>query len=326
MSDATVYCELCFRGCVIAPGESGNCRVRYNLNGELVSLTYGKPSAVHVDPIEKKPLYHFLPGTRAFSIATVGCQGHCLYCQNWELSQTNPEDAETIDLPPEKVASDAAKSGSKTVAYTYTEPGAYYEYTFDTAVLVKRRGLKNILVTAGYLNEKPQRELMQHIDGATITLKGNKKFYEKIVAASLKQVQRYIKTAVASKVHVEIVNLIVPTLNDSKEDLAWLIGWIASELGPNVPLHFLRFFPMYKLASLYPTPAGTLFDAARMAIDAGINYVYIGNLPNAQEFNNTRCPKCKTMLIERRGFLAPDVRLSNGSCPKCGEKIPGVWR
>lgn len=325
MGGDILQCELCFRSCVIMPGGRGNCRVRYNLNGELVSLVYGKPCAVHVDPIEKKPLYHFLPGTKIFSIATVGCNNHCVFCQNWEISQAKPEDVKNEDLPPDAVAENAVSSGCKSVAYTYTEPSVFYEYAYDSSVAAKKRGLKNVLVTAGSLNEKPARELLRQVDAATINIKGNEEFYQRYVHSSLKQTQNYIKFAIEEKVFVELVNLIIPTLNDKKEDVEWVVKWILDTLGPNIPLHFLRFHPMYKLVNLYPTAAETLLDAARMSKDMGLKYVYVGNLPS-DEFEHTRCPKCGELLIERHGFLKPDVRLKNGSCPKCGEKIPGIWR
>lgn len=325
MSDGLVQCELCFRYCVIAPGERGSCRVRYNRNGELISLVYGKPCAVHIDPIEKKPLYHFLPGTRIFSIATAGCNGHCLFCQNWEISQRAPEETKNEDLPPDAVVEGAVKEGCPSIAYTYTDPNIFYEYTYDTSALAKKRGLRNVLVTAGFLNEKPQRELMKVVDAATIDLKGNEEFYEKIVLAKLKPVQQYIKIAKEEGIFFEIVNLIVPTLNDKKEEIAWLIKWILDNVGPDVPFHLLRFFPMYKLANLYPTPAETLMEAGYMARDMGMRYVYIGNMPTG-DFDNTKCPKCSETLIERRGYLKPTIHLKDGKCFKCGEKIPGVWK
>lgn len=325
MSANLVRCELCFRLCTLAPGEHGNCRARYNLDGELVSLVYGKPCSVHVDPIEKKPLYHFLPGSRIFSIATAGCNGHCLFCQNWEISQRNPEEVPTENLPPADVVKEAVAADCRSVAFTYTDPSVFFEYAYDSSVLAKKGGLRNVLVTAGFLNEKPQRELMKVTDAATIDLKGNEAFYEKIVLAKLKPVQNYIRIAAQEKIFIELVNLIVPTLNDKPAEIREVLSWVLGELGPDVPMHFLRFFPMYKLANLYPTPAETMIDAARMAEDMGMHYVYVGNLPTG-EFENTKCPKCKDVMIERRGYRTPTVRLKDGRCPKCNETIPGVWR
>ena len=320
-----VRCELCFRYCTIAPGERGDCRVRYNLDGKLVSLVYGKPCAVHIDPMEKKPLYHFLPGSPVFSIATAGCNGHCLYCQNWEISQRRPEETDNVDLPPAAVVDAAIRNGCNSIAYTYTDPNIFYEYTYDTSVIAKERGLRNVLVTAGFLNEKPLRELARVIDAANVDFKGNAAYYEKVVLAKLRPVQDYIKIAIQEGIFVELTNLIVPTLNDKKEDIVWLVKWVLDELGPDVPLHFSRFHPMYRLTHLYPTPAETLLEAARMAEDLGVHYVYIGNMP-AGEFEHTRCPKCKETVIRRRGYRRPEVYLVDGKCPKCGQRIPGVWR
>jgi len=325
MSAGSVTCELCFRQCTMRPGERGNCRARYNLNGELVSLVYGKPCAVHVDPIEKKPLFHFLPGSRAFSIATAGCNGHCVFCQNWEISQSNPEDVKSVDLPPAAVVEEAIASSCRSVAYTYTDPNIFYEYTYDTAKIARSKGVKNVLVTAGFLNEKPLRELARYADAANLDIKGDADFYRKYVKAELKPVQDYARIAKEEGIFLELTNLIVPTLNDSKSQLEWLVKWTLDNLGPDVPLHFSRFFPLYKLTNLYPTPEETLFDAANMAYDMGMRYVYVGNIPS-DEFQNTHCPKCKDDVVIRHGYTQPLVKLVDGRCPKCGEKIPGVWR
>jgi pyruvate formate lyase activating enzyme len=325
MPNLDVICELCFRGCRIPPGGRGDCRVRYNRGGELVSLVYGKPCAVHIDPIEKKPMFHFLPGSKSFSIATAGCNGHCVFCQNWEISQANPEDAENHDLPPEKVVEGAEGAGCRSIAYTYTDPNVFYEYTYDTAKVAKRRGIRNVLVTAGFLNEKPLRGLARYADGANLDIKGDGEFYTKYVKAELRPVQDYARIAKGEGIFLELTNLIIPTLNDSKQKLEWLVKWVLDELGPDVPLHFSRFFPMYKLTNLYPTPAETLFDAARMAYGAGMRYVYVGNIPSG-EFENTKCPKCGDTVVKRQGYTQPEVRLVGGACPKCGERIPGIWR
>ena len=325
MSTGAVTCELCFRRCTMKPGERGDCRARYNLKGELVSLVYGKPCAVHVDPIEKKPLFHFLPGSKAFSIATAGCNGHCVFCQNWEISQSNPEDVHSIDLPPDKVVQGAKDSESRSIAYTYTDPNIFYEYAYDTSRLARKAGIRNVMVTAGFLNEKPLRELAIYSDAANVDLKGNAEFYKKYVKAELKPVQDYIRIALEEHVHVEITNLVVPTLNDSKADTDWLIKWTLDNCGPDVPLHFSRFFPMYKLTNLYPTPSEILMDAAHAAYDLGMHYVYVGNIPSG-ELQNTRCPKCNETVIVRHGYTQPEVKLIDGKCPKCSNAIPGVWR
>lgn len=325
MTGNIVQCELCFRYCRIPPGEKGDCRVRFNLDGELITLVYGKPCAVHIDPIEKKPMFHFLPGSRSFSIATAGCNGHCLFCQNWEISQKAPEDTQNVDMLPEAVVAEAAKSGCESISYTYTDPSIFYEYALDTSRIAKARGLRNVLVTAGFLNEKPLRELCKDVHAANVDLKGNAEFYKNVVKGNLRPVQDYIKIAIAEGVFVELTNLIVPTMNDGEDDIKWLVGWVLEAIGPDVPLHFSRFHPMYKLANLYPTPSETMFMAAETAEKMGIHYVYVGNL-YAGKYENTRCPSCKETVITRMGYMKPDVRLREGRCPKCNTKIPGIWR
>ncbi len=319
-----IVCELCPHFCRIAPGERGQCLVRYNRDGKLISLVYGKPCAVHLDPVEKKPMFHFLPGTRIFSIATAGCNLHCKNCQNWEISQRRPEETRNENLSPREVVEGAIRAGCKSVAYTYTDPSIFFEYTVDASRLAHSRGLKNVLVTAGYLNEKPMEEIFTVTDGANIDLKGNDAFYQRIVGGRVEYVMRYIKKAVASSVFVELTNLIIPTLNDKKEDVRWLIRWILDEVGPEVPLHFSRFFPMYQMTNLYPTPKQTLEDAAAMAYDMGMHYVYVGNVvPN--KYENTRCPSCKKDVITRQGYMILSNDVVNGRCTFCKHKIPGVW-
>jgi pyruvate formate lyase activating enzyme len=325
MSDKEVFCELCPRGCHIQPGRHGFCRVRYNRNGELITLVYGKACSAHIDPIEKKPLFHFLPSSLVFSIATAGCNLNCLYCQNWDISQKYPDEIDNFNLPPAEVVKQAKKYRCPSIAYTYTEPCTFYEYAVDSSALSRKSGLKNVLVTAGYLNDKPAREALSVADGASITLKGNDEFYRKIVSGTVAPVKRYIKTAVKMGVHVEIIHLVVPTLNDRMEDLKEIASWVLNELGPDVPLHFTRFFPLYKLTNLYPTPFATLIDAAKMAEGLGIHYVYVGNTP-PNEFENTKCPGCKKIVIRRMGFRVLEINMNNVYCKFCNTKIKGVWK
>jgi pyruvate formate lyase activating enzyme len=325
VSDKEVTCELCPRGCHIQNGRHGYCRARFNNEGTLVSLVYGKPCSAHIDPIEKKPLFHFLPSSKVFSIATAGCNLHCLYCQNWDISQKYPDETDSFDLMPEAVVHEALTNHCPSVAYTYTEPCTFYEYALDSGVIARKKGIKNVLVTAGYLNEDPAREIFAVTDGASITLKGNAQFYRDVVGGTRAPVERYIKTALKSGVHVELIHLVVPTMNDKPEELREIVSWIANELGPDVPLHFSRFFPLYKLANLYPTPMATLLDAAHMAVDMGLHYVYVGNTPPT-EFENTKCPRCKKAVIRRTGFEVIEMNLENGRCKFCKESIPGVWK
>jgi len=320
-----VKCELCPRECVLGQNQRGGCRSRINYKGELVTLVYGKPCAVHKDPIEKKPLFHFLPGSYAFSIATAGCNLHCKFCQNWEISQVNPEDTNNNDLPPERVVELAVSSGCRTIAYTYSEPVIYYEYTYDTSALARRKGIKNVLVTAGFINEKPLRKLCRVIDGANIDIKAfSEDFYREICSGSLEPVLKACKISVEMGVMVEITNLVVPTLNDRPEMIKQLCGWIIQNLGPDTPLHFSRYFPLYQLRSLPPTPAETLSMAREIALAEGLDYVYIGNV-EVPEADNTYCPSCKKLLVRRQGYFVSEVNIAAGKCGYCQAKIKGVW-
>jgi pyruvate formate lyase activating enzyme len=322
---AAIRCELCPRECVLGPWQRGDCRVRISDGHKLVTLVYGKPCAVNVDPVEKKPMFHFLPGSGAFSIATAGCNLHCKYCQNWDISQSNAEDTKNADVPPEEVVELALRSRCASIAYTYSEPIVFYEYVYDTAKLAKRRNVRNIMVTAGFINEGPLRELCPLIDGANVDLKGfTEDFYREICSGRLDTVKRTLQIMMEEGVFVEITNLIVPTLNDNMEDVRRMCAWIASELGAGVPLHFSRFHPTYQLKGLHPTPVSTLERAADIASTEGLDYVYIGNVPGSGH-ENTRCPKCSRLLIGRLGYSVTELNLSRGRCNFCGEAVPGVW-
>ncbi len=254
-----VKCQLCPKGCVISEGHRGDCRVRENRDGKLYTFVYGNPCAVHVDPIEKKPFYHFLPTSRALSIATAGCNLHCLYCQNWTISQIPPEEADNYDLPPEEVVRYAQQTGSQSIAYTYAEPVAFYDYMLATAKVGRPKGMKSVVVSAGYINPAPLRELCQAVDAIKIDLKGfNEEFYEKVCFATLGPVLKAIKTIYEEGIHLEIVNLVVPTLNDDVGELRELARWIMANVGPDVPTHFSRFYPQYQLKNLPPTPVETV--------------------------------------------------------------------
>lgn len=320
-----VQCRLCPKACVIRPGQSGDCRIRVNLDGRLVAVTYGHPCAVHVDPIEKKPLFHFLPGTASFSLATVGCNLHCKNCQNWEISQQNPETSTAVALPPEAVPKLAREYGCASVSYTYTEPIAYYEYTRDCAVRCRAQGLRNVLVTAGYVNREPWKALCQHVDAANIDLKAfSDRFYREVCDATLAPVLDALVTARETGVLVEVTNLVIPTLNDRDDDFRPLCRWVKENLGADTPLHFSRFFPHYQMRHLPPTPLETLLRARQIAEAEGLHYVYIGNIltPDA---GNTRCPNCRRLLVARRGFAVLENAIRDGRCPDCGKEIYGVW-
>jgi pyruvate formate lyase activating enzyme len=319
-----VQCELCPNGCVMKEGQHSRCRARMNKGGSLYSLVYGKPCAVHVDPIEKKPFFHFLPGTTAFSIATAGCVLSCKFCQNWQISQAKPEDTDTYDLPPDKVVSNAISYKCRSVTYTYTEPTVFYEYMYDTAVIAKRRGIKNTMHSCGYINEKPLRKLCKFMDAADIDLKGfTEDFYSRICNGSLSPVLNSLIILKEENVWVELTNLLIPTLNDDMKIIKEMCKWIVKNLSSDVPIHFSRFFPHYKLSNLPPTPLETLEQARKIAMDAGLKFAYIGNIRHEGE--NTLCPKCGEMLVERIGYFVKQNHITNGKCKFCGTAIAGVW-
>jgi pyruvate formate lyase activating enzyme len=320
----TVQCELCPNGCILENGQHSRCRARTNRDGKLYSIVYGKPCAVHIDPIEKKPFFHFLPGTTAFSIATAGCVLSCKFCQNWQISQAKPEDTDTYDLPPDKVVKSAIRYESKSITYTYTEPTVFYEYMYDTAVLAKKSGIRNTMHSCGYINEKPLRRLARYLNAADIDLKSfTEDFYNRICGGSLKPVLRSLVVLKEEAIWLEVTNLVIPTLNDNIKTIAEMSRWMVKNLGADVPLHFSRFFPNYKLNNLPPTPVETLTDARKAAMDAGLKFVYIGNIRHEAE--STFCPHCKKLLIERIGYFVKQNNISNGKCRFCGTPIPGVW-
>ena len=322
----TVQCELCPKRCVIEPGQSGECRVRINIDGVLRTVVYGFPCSIHIDPVEKKPLFHFLPGSGILSLATVGCNLHCRNCQNWEISQANPEDSRAIFCPPEKLVELTKHNHCPSLAYTYTDPIIFYEYTYDTAKLAREAGLRSVLVTAGYINEEPWKRLLKYIDAANIDLKGiSDDFYIRVCSGTLKPVQQALVLAKASGILLEVTNLIIPTLNDKPEQIRKLCHWVKANLGGETPLHFSRFFPRYKMRNLPPTSLKTLDMAREIAINEGLDYVYIGNI-RSKTGQNTYCPACKSLVIERSGYTILQNWLKDGCCPDCGKEIYGVWK
>jgi pyruvate formate lyase activating enzyme len=320
-----VQCNLCPRRCIIADGERGHCRVRENRGGRLYSMVYGNPCAVHLDPIEKKPLYHFLPTAGAFSLATAGCNLRCLYCQNWTISQVPPEQTQNVELPPEAVVHYAKEYKAPVIAYTYSEPIVFYEYMLATAKLAREAGLRNVVISAGFINPEPLQELCAAVDAIKIDLKGyDEAFYRDVCDGELGPVLETIRTIYESGTHLELVNLVVPTLNDDLEQLRALSQWVAQELSPDVPLHFSRFHPQYKLTNLPPTSVERIEKAREIAIEEGIRFVYVGNVPG-HPGDNTYCPACGKPIIVRQGFAVLEYHLQDGACPYCGEAIPGVW-
>ena len=324
MSD--VVCELCPRYCVIPENGAGDCRVRVNLKGKLISTVYGRPSAVHIDPMEKKPLYHFLPTTSIFSIATAGCNLHCLNCQNWQLSQQGGEAMDQIyKASPEIVVNTTLKENCQSIAYTYSEPIVFYEYVMDTAALAQEKGIKNVLVTAGYINKKPLIELCKVLDATNTDLKAfDDKFYRHNCSGTLKPVLEALVTFKEQNVWLEMTNLLIPGLNDDLSQVRRMAKWIVSELGDETPLHLSRFHPMYRMQNLPPTPAETIDKVYQECRAAGMKYVYVGNM-YGHKASSTFCPRDGTLLLEREGFKVLQNNLLDGHCPVCHDKISGVW-
>ena len=323
-----VECELCPRACVIPEGGAGDCRIRVNLGGRLRATTYGRPSAIHIDPIEKKPLYHFHPTERALSVGTAGCNLHCLNCQNWQLSQRGGEEMEEIyRAEPGDLVKRAREEGCGSIAYTYSDPIVFYEYVQDTGEQARREGLHNVFVTAGYINRRPLRRLCRVLDATNTDLKAfDEAFYRDINAATLQPVLDALVTFREEGVWLEVTNLVIPTLNDDLAMIRRMAQWMVRELGEDTPLHLSRFQPMYRLRNLPPTPTETLERAREEAMDAGLDYVYVGNVPG-HPAASTYCPRDGTLLIKRVGFTVTENHLlPGGRCPTCRHKIPGVWQ
>jgi pyruvate formate lyase activating enzyme len=301
------------------------CRSRVNIKGKLYSLSYGDPCSINIDPIEKKPLFHFYPGTSIYSLAAAGCNFRCLNCQNWEISQRRPEDLEHEDLFPAEVIKAVKNRGLNLIAYTYSEPTSFYEYMHDTAKLGKEAGIKSVLISNGYINEMPLLELSGYIDGANINLKSfEDRIYQSLNGGTLAPVLNTFKTLHGEGVWFEMTTLVVPTYIEDKDMIKRMCGWILKELGPDYPLHIIRFIPQYKLTRLPPTPVATLEAFREIAMKEGIHYVYVGNVPG-NEGENTYCHSCKKILIERNGYVLKQVNLENGKCRFCGTSIPGRW-
>jgi pyruvate formate lyase activating enzyme len=318
-------CLICPHECVIKEGKSGLCRNRVNHDGTLYSIAYGNPCAVNIDPIEKKPLNHFLPGSKIFSIGTAGCNLACMNCQNSSMSQASPRETRNYDLMPDKLIADTIASNCPSIAYTYSEPISYYEYTFDSAKLAHQAGIKNVLVTAGYVNVEPLRNLCKYIDAANVDLKSfDNNIYRRLSSGALEPVLNSLKIFAELGVWLEITNLIIPGWTDNPDMIKRMCDWLADNGFSNAPLHFSRFHPDYKLTQLSSTPIGILSQARDIALSAGIKYVYIGNVPGL-DAQNTTCPNCHEILIERKGYSILQKKLEKGACKKCGEKIAGVW-
>ncbi|MBL7053644.1 AmmeMemoRadiSam system radical SAM enzyme [Patescibacteria group bacterium] len=326
LGNKIVQCNLCPRKCILSPGEIGVCKARKNVDGELKTMVYNKVAAAHVDPIEKKPLYHFLPGTTAYSISTAGCNLQCKFCQNWQIAQVFPWEATSMEMSPQEVVDNALASNAKAIAYTYGEPTIFYEYMYDIAKLAHKNGLKNVVISAGYINPEPLQDLLEYIDAYKIDFKGfSPDFYKEMTLGELEPVLETMKIIKQSGTWLEIVNLVIPGENDNDENLKNLALWIKDNLGEDVPLHFLRFHPDYKLLNVPPTPINTLKKARQIALNAGLNYVYTGNIYDP-DGSITYCPDSGDVAIKRQGFFLLDNNLDkNGYCSP-DSQVPGIWQ
>ncbi|MBD3270987.1 MAG: AmmeMemoRadiSam system radical SAM enzyme [Elusimicrobia bacterium] len=322
-----VECSLCPHRCRIEPGHSGDCRVRINHDGRLIASVFGRAASVHVDPMEKKPLYHFLPGKPIFSISTAGCNLHCQHCQNWEISQKTGYELQSYLAQPADVVAYAQENSCLAIAYTYNDPVVYYEYVLETARIAQGKNIKNVLVTAGYINEKPLRQWAPYIDASNTDLKSfNDEFYRTICGATLQPVLDALRIQREEGIWVEVTNLIIPTQNDDLAMIKKMCVWIRDNLGDYTPLHFSRFFPHYKARNLPPTPVDTLMKARMIAMDVGLKYVYVGNLL-AKGTGNTLCSHCGKVAIGRVGYQITEYNINdNGICKFCNSKIEGVFK
>jgi pyruvate formate lyase activating enzyme len=345
-----VQCGVCPLECVLSPGETSECRTKQNHDGRLLTHAYNNPCILRVDPVEKLPLHHYMPETRFLSVAVGGCNMRCLYCQNWQQSQVRPEDLDTIYFPRSEALKTLRKkkrekkSGVRRakradriseerpvrgLGFTYTEPVVFAEYLADLAACVRPWGFKTVVATSLFIKKKPLRELLKHVDAMAIGLKGfRERYYETVIGRSLAPVLDAIEVVAASGIWFELTTLIVPTCNDGPKEIRDLCRWVRKNLGTDIPLHFSRFTPMYRLQNLPRTPVATLETARKIALDEGIRFVYCSNIA-PHEGNHTYCPACGKPLIERLGFKVLQNRLrvgtKNASCPNCGSKIPGVW-
>jgi pyruvate formate lyase activating enzyme len=322
-----IQCEKCPQACVLQnDGDTGYCRNRVTSNGKLYTIAYGNPCAVHIDPIEKKPFFHFLPATHAFSIAAAGCNFRCLNCQNWQISQVSPNESDNTDLMPDAVVSECNRAGSESIAYTYSEPTTFYEYAYETAKLAHEQKIRNVWKSNGYINEKPLRQLCKVLDAANIDLKiFDEETYTKLSSGKLAPVLRTLNVLREEGVWLEITNLVIPTWTDNYETIKRMCEWLCANGLSDAPLHFSRFTPLYKLSQLPSTPTSVLEKAYDIASNSGMQYVYVGNVAGHWA-ENTTCSRCKKTVVERRAFTILSNRVVKGKCSFCGEKISGVWR
>ncbi len=322
MNNQTVQCFLCPHHCIIAPEKHGICGVRKNENGTLFSLIYQACSSIAVDPIEKKPLYHFHPGSRVLSLGSVGCTFRCDHCQNYHISMARPEEQSLRNIPAEQLCTIAKKEGCTGVAWTYNEPTIWHEYTVEAAKLIKAAGLYTVYVTNGYIEEEPLKDIAPYLDAMNIDVKAfQEQFYQKVCKAKLAPVLQTCEHAKTLGIHLELTYLVIPGLNDAMTDIKAFCQWVAEKLGVETPVHFSRFHPDYKMTDTLATPIHTLLACHTAAKDAGLQFVYLGNIGHG-DYDNTYCPSCKNLLIERNGYSSDIKGLVKGTCSRCGASIP----
>lgn len=320
-----IKCLICPNECTLKENELSTCRNRTISGNKLYTIAYGNPCAVHIDPVEKKPFYHFLPSSTAYSIATAGCNFACLNCQNWTISQVSPRETKNYDLMPERVVEECLKYKCESIAYTYSEPFTFYEYTLNTAKIARERGIRNIMHSAGYINDEPLRNLCRYMDAANIDLKSfSDSIYLKLSGGKLQPVLNTLKVLKEEKVWLEITNLIVPGWTDDLVMIKDMCQWLYENGFQDTPLFFSRFHPMHKLTQLPSTPVALLNAAREIAQQTGLRFVYTGNVPGS-EAGNTFCPSCKRLLITRKGYTVVENNITSGKCSYCDESIPGIW-
>ncbi|MDI9633926.1 MAG: AmmeMemoRadiSam system radical SAM enzyme [Methanolinea sp.] len=322
--EGAVRCSLCAHRCLIRPGKEGICGVRHNRGGELFALTYGRVSAEAVDPVEKKPLYHFLPGTLSYSLGSVGCNFHCAHCQNWHISRAGTDMPGLRDLPPEVGVARAKQAGCASISWTYNEPTIWHEYALDMGRLARKEGLATIYVTNGYITEEALRELAPVLQAFRVDIKAfSEDFYRKVCGARLQPVLDAAVLARELGMHVEVVTLVIPGKNDSREEMGALVRWIRDNLGAETPVHFTRFHPDYRMRDVGATPVQTLERIYRQAREEGLKFPYLGNV-SPHPWESTYCPACGALCIERYGYAVSFRNISGNACSKCGEPIPYV--
>ncbi len=334
-----IICRICPHECRVKEGGIGVCRTRINKEGEWYSLAYGNPCSAGIDPVEKKPLYHFLPGTRILSIATAGCNFHCLNCQNWTISQTGPKqvqhqsgqsarsgtgESQQYLMSPKQVVEAALRNNAPSIAFTYTEPTVFYEYMFDTAVLARSKGLKTVMISNGYINPTPLADLIPYLDAANIDLKSlDDATYRTLTGGRLQPVLDTLLALKKAGVWTEITHLVIPQTTDNPGHFKALCQWLVDNGFKDNPIHISRFYPSYKLEHLSPTPIATMNRARDIALEAGLQYVYVGNMPEDGD-SHTYCPQCDQAVIKRHRYTLQQVSLTNGACNNCGTSLPGI--